>query len=124
MPEPPVESSLQRLLESQKKSWDHCGVPSEVLSTRSAIVNRPFFPVCRAGLLDGSQRDNISKYVALVVEGNAEDPNKEKVLMDAKHVRFFSHWARLRPLLQRGLNLAPVVIAKIAPRVSTLHQRQ
>ena len=44
------------------------------------------------------------RYVA-VVEGNAENLNEEKVLMDAKHVRFFSHWARLRSLPQRGLNL-------------------
>ena len=45
------------------------------------------------------------RYGAPVVEGNAENLNMEKVLMDAKHVRFFSHWARLRPLPQRGLNL-------------------
>ena len=32
------------------------------------------------------------------VEGNAENLNKKKVLINAKHVRFFSHWARLRPL--------------------------
>ena len=36
------------------------------------------------------------RYVAPVVKGNAENLNEEKVLMDAKHVRFFSHWARLR----------------------------
>ena len=59
MPEPPVESSLQRLLESQKKFWNHCGVPSQVLNTSSPIVNRQFFPVCTAGLVDGSQRANV-----------------------------------------------------------------
>ena len=37
------------------------------------------------------------RYVAPVVEGNGESLNEEKVLMDAKHVRFFSYWARLRP---------------------------
>ena len=52
------------------------------------------------------------RYVAPVVEGNGESLNEEKVLMDAKHVRFFSYWARLRPSPQRGLNLlgaAPTV---------------
>ena len=52
------------------------------------------------------------RYVAPVVEGNAENLNEEKVLMDAQHVKFFSHWARLRSLHQRGLNLlgaAPTV---------------
>ena len=43
------------------------------LSTSSAIANRLFFAVCTAGLVDGSQRANIWKYVALVVEDNAED---------------------------------------------------
>ena len=38
MPEPPVESSLQRLLERQKNLRSHCGVPSVEL-------NRLFFPV-------------------------------------------------------------------------------
>ena len=70
MPEPPVESSLQRLLERQKNLWSHCGVPSEELNTSSAIVNRLFFPVSMAGLVDGSQRVNISR---AVIEGNAED---------------------------------------------------
>ena len=54
-------------------------------------MNRWFFPVCLAGLVDKSQRTNIWSDVAPVVEGNDEDLNEEKLLMDAKHVRFFSH---------------------------------
>ena len=70
-----------------------------------SLVNRQFFPVCTVGLVDGSQRANVWRYVAPVVENNAENLNEEKVLMNAKHVRFFSHRAWLRPLPQRGLNL-------------------
>ena len=35
-------------------------------------------------------------YVVPVVQGHAENLNQ--ILMNAKHVRFFSHWARPRPL--------------------------
>ena len=47
--------------------------------------------------MDGSQRAIVWRYFAPIVE--------DKALMDAKQVRFFSHWARLRPLPQCGLNL-------------------
>ena len=71
--------------------------------------------MCTAELVDRSQRANVWRYVVPVVEGNAENLNKKKVLINAKHVRFFSHWARPRPLPQRGMNLW----ARLRP----LHQR-
>ena len=43
---------------------------------KSAIVNRQFFSVYTAGLVDGLQRANVQRYVAPVVEGNAENLNE------------------------------------------------
>ena len=46
-----------------------------------------------------------SENVAPVVENGAENLTEEKVLVEAKLKRFFSYWARLRPLPQCGLDL-------------------
>ena len=53
--------------------------------------------------MDGSQRANVWWYVVPAVEGNAENLNK--ILISAKHVRFFSHWRGYDRYPQCGMNL-------------------